>query len=347
MAARQILQSIFLLAAVFFLSILPSTEQARTLPQAVDGQPPAESAPLPQQPALAAAPDQADDPGENSLPEPAPEAKGETALAEKEPAALEADSRPAAAKKGASETAKKDVPPAAKAPALKTDSSPAPAPAPKALAYRWGSPHQITFRTEVRLTNSGSETAEHLWVDLPLLENRSPYQTNSAPKTNYAIDSSKGRMASFYLDTLAPGETKKVTVDYRVTLRPVSLVSTNEVVEKARQAYQQHAGSGNCRTLADRFVGRCRELGVTARVVNGFTRVQRATLAAGALKGCRHSWAEFYLDELGWVPVDLTFGYFADFPYASHLVECYDDQAVHINFLGGKVEAVWDNLILP
>lgn len=229
---------------------------------------------------------------------------------------------------------------AEKQPAIKS-------PPPKPVAYRWGAPHRVSFRTEVKLTNSGNEAAEYLWVDLPLLENSSPYQSNTLQGTNYAIDSREGRVASFFIGDLAPGETKKVAVDYLVTIRPVSLSSSNDTVEKARQAYRQYARSGNCRALATGFVGRCRELGVTARLVNGFTRSQRALLAPGSLKGCRHSWAEFYVDGLGWVPVDLTFGYFADFPIASHLVESYDDQSVRVNYLGGKVEAIWENMILP
>lgn len=233
-------------------------------------------------------------------------------------------------------------------PSSKVASLPASPPAsPEPAAYLWGLPHQLSFRTEVRLTNSGSETAECLWVDLPLLENSSPYQSNTIQGANYAIESSEGRVASFNLGDLAPGETKTVAVDYLITIRPVSLDFSNDVVERARQAYRQYAGSSSCRAAATGFVERCRELEVTARLVNGFTRPRRVPLAPGPLQGCRHSWAEFYVDGLGWVPVDLTFGYFADLPFASHLVESYDDQSVHFYCLGGRVEALWENVILP
>lgn len=275
-----------------------------------------------------------------ALPPPASEP---AAPAEAPAAASKAEAAPPAEKKSERPAAV----PAAAAVDRPAEAKPPPPPEPALLAYRWGAPHRVSFRTQIRLTNTGGETAEHVWADLPLLENSSPYQSNTLVGTNYPIEKSRGRVASFHLDELAPGETKTVTVDYQVTIRPVSLSSTDDTVERARQAYRQHAGSGNCRTLASRFVESCRELGVTARLVNGFTRPQRALLSPGSLNGCRHSWAEIHVDGLGWVPVDLTFGYFTDFPYASHLVECYEDQPVRINYLGGKVEAVWENAILP
>lgn len=355
MTLRQLFQSIFLLTSVFLLSLSPHSQWVQSMPLPGKGPPAAESsAPLNLVASLATAGVLGEDLGESAPPEAAAASDSEALPAEKEPAAAKAEKsqtgeKPSAEKvrttPAAAPAAAENRPAATAAPPKETQ--PTKPPQPEALAFRWGSSHQVSFRTVLQLTNSGSERAEHVWVDLPLLENRSPYQTNASPKTNYPIDSSKGRLASFYLDSLAPGETKQLIVDYRITLRPVALTSTNGVVEKARQAYREYAGSGNCRTLANGFVKRCRELGVTARVVNGYTRPQRALLKSGPLQGCRHSWAEFYLDDLGWVPVDLTFEYFADFPYASHLVECYDDQSVRINFLGGKVEAVWDNMILP
>lgn len=236
--------------------------------------------------------------------------------------------------------------PADAAPASARTASPPPPP-PAAPAYRWGAQQRVTFRTGVKLTNSGHETAEQVRVDLPLLDNRSPYQDNTLLKTSHAVESNRGRVASFYLGDLAPGETVTLHADYRITIRPVALVSADDAVKKAEQAFREFAGRGNCRTLANGFVGRCGELGVTARVVNGFTRPQRALLSPGPLQGCRHSWAEFQVDGLGWVPVDLTFGYFADFPYASHLIESYDDEPVRVNYLGGKVDAVWENAVLP
>jgi len=145
---------------------------------------------------------------------------------------------------------------------------------------------------------------------------------------------------------MAPGETKTIVADFDIRVLPVSINSTNETVEKARQAYNQYAGSGNCRTLALGFIGKAREMGVEAREVVGFARPQRGAMTSGSLAGARHSWAEFYVDGLGWVPVDLTFQYFGEFPNTSHIVESYGDQSITVNYSGGSLSASWSNLIL-
>lgn len=228
--------------------------------------------------------------------------------------------------------------------------APAPAVTPaEPVAYVWGSPHVFSFRTEVRVANNGSEVAANVWVDLPLLENGSPYQTTTLTATNYEIAYATGRVAGFGIGDLQPGEIKTVIADYTVTVRPVLISSTNETVEKAMQAYSRYAGSGsgngNCRTLASGFVERCRELGVTARLVNGFARAQKGNMTPGSLEGSRHSWAEFYVEGLGWVPVDLTFQYFGTFPHASHVIETYADESVRVYHRGGSLNVVWRNSI--
>lgn len=213
------------------------------------------------------------------------------------------------------------------------------------VAYVWGSSHRVGFKSEVHVTNTGNETAENIWVDLPMLENSSPYQVTELTSTNYDLAYSTGRLGSFGIGDLEPGETKIIITEYTITIRPVSIESTNDTVEKAKQAYQQHAGSGNCLTLATRFVSRCRELGVTARLVYGFARPERTAITPGPLTGNRHSWAEFFVEGLGWVPVDLTFQYFGKLPHASHVIEAYAEQSVKVYHLGGSVNVSWHNSI--
>jgi hypothetical protein len=199
---------------------------------------------------------------------------------------------------------------------------------------------------EVVVTNKGSEVSEGVTVHLPMLENSSPYQSTSLQSTSYSIESTSGRVSTFNIGNLEPGESKSIIADYSITVRPVSVKSTNDTIEKARQAYNQFAGSGNCYKLASGFVSRCKEMGLKARVVNGFARPQSGDMTAGSLQGYRHSWAEFYVDGLGWVPVDLTFRYFAGLPYASHIVETYKDQSIKINFTGGDLSVSWLNSVL-
>lgn len=214
------------------------------------------------------------------------------------------------------------------------------------VTYSFGSAHSVRFRVEVDVTNNSGEVSNNIQVDVPLPENSSPYQTTSLTSTNYPIVTSSGRVSTFHIGELSPGETKTIVVDYSMTLRPVSINSTNNTVEIARQAYNKYAGSGNCHTLAVAFVNHCTGQGLKARVVTGFARPQRTNITTGSLAGFRHSWAEFYVDDLGWVPVDLTFKYFGHLPHASHVVETYNDQSIRVRFQGGSIGAVWKNSII-
>ena len=217
---------------------------------------------------------------------------------------------------------------------------------PAPVTYSWGASGSYTFRIEVKVTNNGSEVSQNVQVSVPLLENSSPYQTTTLKSANYNVVSTAGRVSTFNLGNLAPGETKTITADFNINVRTVALNNSNETVEKALIAYNKHKGSGNCRVLAQAFINEARAMGLTAREVVGFARPQRGAMTSGSLQGSRHSWAEFYVDGLGWVPVDLTFQYFGTFPQTSHIVECYSDQSIKVNFSGGSLGASWSNSVL-
>ncbi len=214
------------------------------------------------------------------------------------------------------------------------------------VSYKWGSSANYVFRMEVSVTNNGSDTARNVNVSVPLLENSSPYQTTSLKSVNYSITNSSGRVSTFNLGDLASGETRVIVADFDIRVSTISLNSSNETVEKARKIYEQHAGSGNCRDLALAFISKCREQGINAREVIGFARTQRGAMTSGSLQGSRHSWAEFYVDGLGWVPVDLTFQYFGAFPHTSHIVESYSDQSIKVTYTGGSLSASWSNAVM-
>ncbi len=214
------------------------------------------------------------------------------------------------------------------------------------VSYRWGASRSYTFRMEVRLTNSGSDTAQNVRVAVPMLENNSPYQTTSLKSVNYSAVSSSGRVTTFNVGDIAPGKSKTIIADFNINVKTVSINSSNETVEKARTAYEKYAGSGNCRTLARGFISECQAMGLKSREVVGFARPQRGAMTAGSLQGSRHSWAEFYVDGVGWIPVDLTFKYFGELPHTSHIIESYGDKSLQVNFTGGKLSASWSNAIL-
>ncbi len=212
-------------------------------------------------------------------------------------------------------------------------------------SFSWGQTNDYNFRTEVKVTNNGSSPSKNVTVSVPLLENNSSYQTTTLLSVNYDVISNSGRVSTFNLGDLAPGESKTIIADFKVSLRTVSLNSSNDTIDKARKAYDLFAGEGNCRELARAFISKCHEMGINAREVVGYARPRRGAMTAGSLEGCRHSWAEFYDDSLGWVPVDLTFQYFGGFPQTSHVVESYGDQSIKVNFTGGNLSASWSNSV--
>lgn len=213
------------------------------------------------------------------------------------------------------------------------------------ISLSLGTSKAYNFKTEVRVTNNGSDTSKNILVSVPLLENSSPYQTTSLKSVNYDVVSTSGRVSTFNLGDLAPGQSKTIVAEYSINVSAVTLNSSNDTIEKARQAYNLYAGDGNCRDLARAFIRKVNEQGINAREVVGYARPQRGAMTAGSLEGSRHSWAEFYVDGLGWVPVDLTFQYFGTFPHTSHLVESYSDQSIKVNFTGGNLSASWSNSV--
>ncbi len=267
------------------------------------------------------------------------------AAVEKTAAPVAAVSEPAPVQQAAVEE-KTEAPAAAPAAveAVTVTSQPAVNAAP--VTYSWGTGANYTFRMEVKVTNNGTDTASNVVVSVPLLENSSPYQTTTLKTVNYDVVSSSGRVSTFNLGDLAPGESKTIVADFAVKVTTVTIKSTNDTVEKARKIYEKYAGSGNCRDLALGFINEARANGITAREVVGFARAQRGAMTSGSLQGTRHSWAEFYVDGLGWVPVDLTFQYFGAFPHTSHVVESYSDQTIKVNYSGGSLGASWSNSIL-
>ncbi|HEC02609.1 MAG TPA: transglutaminase domain-containing protein, partial [Phycisphaerales bacterium] len=60
-------------------------------------------------------------------------------------------------------------------------------------------------------------------------------------------------------------------------------------------------GKGDCTEYSDLFVAICRAKGIPARVVTGYTVTTDVSRA-------KHNWAEVYMQDRGWVPIDLTAG---------------------------------------
>jgi transglutaminase-like putative cysteine protease len=109
-------------------------------------------------------------------------------------------------------------------------------------------------------------------------------------------------------------------------LEVVEAAHANTDLEKARAVYQHivatvkydksgqgwgrgdiyyacDARRGNCTDFHAIFIGYCRSLGIPARFAIGFPLP--AERGAGEISGY-HCWAEFYIKDLGWVPVDAS-----------------------------------------
>lgn len=116
------------------------------------------------------------------------------------------------------------------------------------------------------------------------------------------------------------------------------------------------SGSGVCEDYAALFVALCRAEKIPARPVYGYTNPQgweevgsTGPEKALSLKGCRHCWAEFYLEGLGWLPADPTLNtynrdhlYFASLPHAGHLAQNYADMPLEVCFQGGLIDVTWE-----
>jgi transglutaminase-like putative cysteine protease len=114
--------------------------------------------------------------------------------------------------------------------------------------------------------------------------------------------------------TLAAGETNPLLLaerNYRFVLDVMSYQSCQEN-KGALYALQKRAG--DCTEYATLFVALCRAQGIPSRIVSG------ATISADNILH-NHTWAELYLPNYGWIPVDPTWGQSTGQNYFGHLSE--------------------------
>ncbi|UUX93019.1 transglutaminase-like domain-containing protein [Methanoplanus endosymbiosus] len=78
-------------------------------------------------------------------------------------------------------------------------------------------------------------------------------------------------------------------------------ISLDTVVPKVPESsYMLKTGHGDCGTQGMLFSALCRSLGIPARSTGGYT------MTSGAIPSC-HFWAEYYIEDYGWIPCDITF----------------------------------------
>lgn len=87
------------------------------------------------------------------------------------------------------------------------------------------------------------------------------------------------------------------------------------------------AKHGNCTDFHSAFIGMMRAEGIPARFVIGFPLPDN--LSQGTIPGY-HCWAEFYLSQVGWVPVDIAEAWLAPQKYA-YFFGTVDDNRVRFS----------------
>ncbi|MGI6468401.1 MAG: transglutaminase-like domain-containing protein [Syntrophomonadaceae bacterium] len=118
-------------------------------------------------------------------------------------------------------------------------------------------------------------------------------------------------------------------------------------------------GEGVCEDYAALFVALARASGLPARQVNGFAdpKLTGASWSSRSqevsLQGFRHSWAEVYLKDYGWIAVDPTFDIYPQEGKdnlvelsPSHIAQNYADQPVKVSYSGKNLSVGWGNLLI-
>jgi transglutaminase-like putative cysteine protease len=96
---------------------------------------------------------------------------------------------------------------------------------------------------------------------------------------------------------------EKARAIYEDVLRTMKYDKSGSGWGRGDALYACDVGRGNCTDFHSLFIGMCRASGIPARFVIGFP--VPSDTSAGTITGY-HCWAEFYDEELGWVPVDAS-----------------------------------------
>ncbi|MCX6348156.1 MAG: transglutaminase [Candidatus Aureabacteria bacterium] len=133
------------------------------------------------------------------------------------------------------------------------------------------------------------------------------YRTYTASHGNIVVTPEIERRAKEIVGKEAnPYRAARRIYDYILKNLPYSFVPhlTVAVLKKPEAVYAHEFGCGDCGTQSMYFAALCRAAGIPARSTGGYQLIPGH---AGA-----HFWAEFYLPNYGWIPVDPTIADTAD-----------------------------------
>lgn len=183
----------------------------------------------------------------------------------------------------------------------------------------------ITISAKVKFTTSPK-------IDQITVDSIGAYDTDSEfykryTRTQPSINVSPGirkKVESIIGDETNPYRKASLIYDYILTTFPYSNVPHTYIfaLDIAESDYVHETGFGDCGTQSAYFSALCRAAGIPARTCGGYQIVPGH---AGP-----HFWAEYYLPEYGWQPVDVTVAEAGDWAY--NTTEQERDQYKHFFF---------------
>ncbi|MFQ5452605.1 MAG: transglutaminase-like domain-containing protein [Candidatus Zixiibacteriota bacterium] len=96
---------------------------------------------------------------------------------------------------------------------------------------------------------------------------------------------------------------EKVKAVYDYLHRTMKYDKSGEGWGQGDAVYACDFRKGNCTDIHSLFIGMLRSIGIPARFIIGFPLPEK--LSESAIAGY-HCWAEFYIEDMGWVPVDIS-----------------------------------------
>ena len=164
------------------------------------------------------------------------------------------------------------------------------------------------------------------WIEAPEDDKQKDYAENEAVyrsfvyKSYLAVDSdTKENIQKLFVDTYDEEQTKTV---YNVTqhihrvLENSSNYSLKPAADSAKTVNEfLEGGTGNSALYASSAVLAYRAFGIPARYAEGYYingENARNNVAADLTADDAHAWVEVYSDGIGWVPVDVTPGFYYD-----------------------------------
>jgi len=287
------------------------------------------------------------------------------------------------------------------------------------------------IQTKIEVANTSNQISKNVRIQVPLISIDSNYQETITESYNMTpiemVDEvQNSRNGIFTIDSIAPGKTETIVIDYNILVNPVYSLTTpanitetygdlgyestknleeylqpSEKIESDKSAIKNKAseltknltsdleksraifayvknhitynldspnrnkgamsalttGEGVCEDYAALFVALSRAADIPARQVNGYAdpkvlgdvwNVKNGQ--AVSLRNYRHSWVEFYIEDIGWLPADPTFSpkndpskYFGYLPYTSHIAQNYIDHSLRVSHQGenGGLKVNW------